>query len=309
MCGEQVEILLATYNGERFLRQQLDSLLDQTWENWHLTVSDDFSTDKTVRILETYIADYPDRITRVIPPKRFGNARDHFFWLMRQCGAEYILFCDQDDVWYPEKIGKTVSLLKNGAALYGNVMPLLAFTDQRVVRQDLSVIAESMMRYQGIDPAATDYRQLLFQNVVTGCTMGINQSLAQLARNIPDSSEAVMHDWWLALTASRFGKILYLNECTMDYRQHDSNSVGAKNVRSVWYLLYKLAHLRQFQKNVEDKKKQTRAFLRTFIRELEQEERIFLERYGAPCSPFFFKLSCLKWVRSTARKVGFMIRW
>ena len=82
-----VEILLAAYNGERFLREQLDSLLAQTWEQWHLTVSDDGSTDGTSAILDEYAARYPDRVRRVCHEGRFGNARDHFFWLMKECGA------------------------------------------------------------------------------------------------------------------------------------------------------------------------------------------------------------------------------
>ena len=106
-----VEILLAAYNGERFLREQLDSLLAQTWEQWHLTVSDDGSTDGTPAILDEYAARYPGRIRRVRHEGRFGNARDHFFWLMKECGASYMMFCDQDDVWHLDKVEKTMRAL------------------------------------------------------------------------------------------------------------------------------------------------------------------------------------------------------
>ena len=100
------EILMATYNGERFVRQQLDSLLAQDDDRWHLTVSDDGSTDSTPQILDEYAAAHPDKITRHISGKRFGNARDHFFHLMETCDAPYMLFSDQDDVWYPGKVRK-----------------------------------------------------------------------------------------------------------------------------------------------------------------------------------------------------------
>ena len=78
---------------------------------WHLTVSDDGSTDGTPAILDGYAARYPDRVRRVRHEGRFGNARDHFFWLMRECGATYMMFCDQDDVWHPDKVEKTMRTL------------------------------------------------------------------------------------------------------------------------------------------------------------------------------------------------------
>ena len=124
-----VEILLAAYNGERFLREQLDSLLAQTWEQWHLTVSDDGSTDGTSAILDGYAAQYPDRIRRVRHEGRFGNACDHFFWLMKECGASYMMFCDQDDVWHPDKVEKTMRALLEAEDEAGTDTPVLVFTD------------------------------------------------------------------------------------------------------------------------------------------------------------------------------------
>lgn len=95
---------MATYNEAAFLTAQLDSILAQDTDDWHLTVSDDGSTDATPEILEDYVRRFPEKITRVFSGNRFGNARDHFFWLMDQCKAEYMHFADQDDVWHPEKV-------------------------------------------------------------------------------------------------------------------------------------------------------------------------------------------------------------
>ena len=99
-----VEILLASYNGEAYIREQIDSILAQSDKRWHLTVSDDGSTDGTAKIIDEYVARYPERIVRYRSGIRFGNARDHFFHLMKMCDAPYMFFCDQDDVWYPQKI-------------------------------------------------------------------------------------------------------------------------------------------------------------------------------------------------------------
>ena len=163
-----VEILLAAYNGERFLRQQLDSLLAQTWVAWHLTVSDDGSTDATPAILDEYAARYPDRIRRVKHEGRFGNARDHFFWLMKECRATHMMFCDQDDVWHPDKVEKTMRALLEAEDEMGGDTPVLVFTDLTPVDEKLRPIASSLMKLQKQYTDVIDYRALLMQNVVTG---------------------------------------------------------------------------------------------------------------------------------------------
>ena len=190
-----VEILLAAYNGERFLREQLDSLLAQTWEQWHLTVSDDGSTDGTPAILDGYAAQYPDRIRRVRHEGRFGNARDHFFWLMKECGASYMMFCDQDDVWHPDKVEKTMRALLEAEDEAGTDTPVLVFTDLTPVDEKLRPIASSLMKMQKQYTDVIDYRALLMQNIVTGCATGINRALAQLAEQCTDTSQVIMHDW------------------------------------------------------------------------------------------------------------------
>ena len=102
MSTESVEILLAAYNGSKYIREQMDSILNQTDTRWHLTVSDDGSTDGTLSILDAYAAQFPEKISVYRSGIRFGNARDHFFHLMRRCTAPYILFSDEDDMWRPD---------------------------------------------------------------------------------------------------------------------------------------------------------------------------------------------------------------
>lgn len=282
------EILMATYNGERYVRQQLDSLLAQDDGRWHLTVSDDGSTDTTPQILDEYVQAHPDRITRHVSGRRFGNARDHFFHLMETCHAPFMLFCDQDDVWYPHKVRVTLDALIRTQAQCGEDVPVLVLTDQTPVNADLSPIAPSLMRYQQQDASVIDYRRILLQNIVTGCATGINRALAVRCAKLQNRADTIMHDWWAGAVAARFGRLVYLDESTMAYRQHGGNSVGAKNVGSLRHVVDKLAHLEALKKTILQKKRQALAFADTYQAELSEDELAFLRQLAKPHSGVLF---------------------
>lgn len=303
------EILMATYNGAPFLPAQLDSILAQDTENWHLTVSDDGSTDETPAILDDYVRRFPEKITRISSGRRFGNARDHFFWLMGQCKADHMYFCDQDDVWHPDKVRIMQQALERAEAQYGAGTPLLVFTDQAVVDENLREIAPSLMRLQRQEPQATDYRGLLFRNVVTGCTSAVNASLARLAGECEDSSETVMHDWWLGLTAARFGRLVYLDQPTIDYRQHDNNNVGAKRVASPKYIFSRFRDEPQLKKSIRGKKRQALCFAASYEKRLGAGEVEKLRQFGAEHSPLRLKLEYCRYISGAAWKLLFIVLW
>lgn len=173
-----MEILLANYNEEQYIKEKIDSILEQTEQNWHLMCSDDGSTDRTQEILDQYALQYPDKISRVHSGRRFGNARDHFFWLIEHCHAEYMMTCDQDDYWRPEKVRKTMERMYEAENEYGKDMPILVFTDQTPTDAHLKALAPLLMRYQNQFFEYFDYRSLLMQNVVTGGAMCFNRALA-----------------------------------------------------------------------------------------------------------------------------------
>lgn len=306
---ESVEILLATYNGAEYIGQQIDSILAQTNTKWHLTVSDDGSTDATADILEDYQAHYPNKICRVCSGKKFGNARDHFFWLLQNCDADYILFCDQDDVWKPDKVEKSVNAIKEMEAEHGKNHPVMAFTDLAVVDVHLNSIFESLMYIQQQDPNIRDYRQLLFKNVVNGNTQAINRSLRNRSLECVDFSGTMMHDWWIAITAARFGEIVYLPEQTVLYRQHGDNSVGANNAHTAWFYVHKLTHLSELQKNLTEKARQAGVFLKTFSECLDEEEREILKEYANRRMSLRKKWEYMQWLNSFTRKIGFFLIW
>lgn len=309
MSEPMAEILMPTYNGARFVGEQIDSLLAQTDGRWHLTVSDDGSSDGTPDILDDYARRYPEKISRVVSGQRFGNARDHFYWLMRQCGADYIMTCDQDDVWQADKVHLTIEALRTAEKEVGPETPVLVFTDSAPVDVNLNPISPSLMTMQRQNPRLTDYRNLLFQNIVTGGTMGLNRALKELATACDGLEKTIMHDWWMALVAARFGKMVYVDRATTLYRQHGDNSVGARDVRTLSYFVYKVTHLVEFQKTVVDKKRQAEVFTEAFSERLSEEEKRMLRDFSAPRSPFVIKCRYLKWIYTMPRKLGFMARW
>lgn len=289
MKAAAIEILLASYNGEAYIREQLDSILLQTNVHWHLTVSDDGSTDRTPEILDEYASRYPERIARVCSGKRFGNARDHFFWLIGQCRADYLFTCDQDDRWYGQKLEKLMDAFHSAERQCGSATPLLVFSDQTPTDGQLKPLAPSLMRYQNQFFEYFDYRSILLQNVVTGGAMGFNRALADLALQCADPTQTIMHDWWLAAVAARFGKIVYLDEPLSDYRQHGSNSVGAKNVRSAAHIGNRILHLESIRKNTAAKKEQAHLFAATYDALLKQEDQGFLVPFSKKKSgPLFY---------------------
>ncbi len=234
----EVTILLAAYNGGSYIRPMIDSILHQDQEGWKLILSDD--GNGTAQILQEYADRYPDKILHYVSGQRFGSAQKHFMHLLRTFGqdAPYSMFCDQDDVWHPDKVRKTLALMKQTEADPSE--PVMVHTDLRVVDGGLAEISPSFVSFSGIRGEDLALNQLLVQNVVTGCTMMVNRSLAKLAHRDVPGDAMLMHDWWLALLASCCGKAAFLPEATIDYRQHGNNTVGAKDSRSIAYILGKL---------------------------------------------------------------------
>ena len=304
---EPVEILMAVYNGEAYLREQLDSILGQSDGRWHLTASDDGSTDGSVGILDEYARRYPEKIARYASGRRFGSARDHFFHLMARCEADYMLFCDQDDVWYPDKLAKTREALLEAGAQYGPDMPILVFSDQTPTDAALRPLADSLMRYQKQYFETFDYRSILMQNVVTGGAMGVNRALARLGGRCANLNGVIMHDWWLAAVAARFGKIVYIDEPLGAYRQHGGNAVGAKGVDSASYILGRLSRLREVRAAILKKKAQAQAFETCFRERLGPEDFAFLRRFAKSHSGPVFFLEYRGLIHGRQRRAGMLL--
>ena len=255
-----VDILLATYNGAEYLCEQIDSILSQSFTDWRLIVSDDGSTDDTLRILNDYINKYPTKIRLVNEGEKVKSAKINFWSLLKYSDSEYIMFCDQDDVWLKHKIANTLETMKNAESKFGNI-PMLVHTDLKVINQEGQLINNSLYHMQLVDPHGfNNFKQLLTQNAVTGCTIMINNFLKDLL--IPIDGNVIMHDWWIALHAAYYGQIIYLEEADILYRQHQSNSVGAKSVDSMRYLVKKIINYDELHSNISATYKQAESFFK-----------------------------------------------
>ena len=307
MQSRRIEILMAAYNGAPYIGEQIDSILQQTDTNWHLTISDDGSTDGTDAIIDEYTRQYSDSVQRVCSGQRFGGAKAHFFWMTQQCEAEYIAYCDDDDTWKADKLEKLRNAMQDAESRLGSNTPILVFSDQTVTDEKLSVIAPSLMRYQKQYFEHFDYRSILLQNVVTGGAMMVNRALAKLALECADPSRVIMHDWWMAVVAARFGEIVYIDEPLGAYRQHGSNSVGAKNVGSLAHILHKLGHTREIERTLKDKKAQASVFMRTYAPKLEEADRAFLGQFARRRSGPVFYLKNRALVHGFFRLAGMIV--
>lgn len=227
LANPKVQVLLATYNGARFLREQIDSVLEQTYPWLEVLERDDGSTDDTMAILEEYARCVPERVSLLRDGERSGSAKGNFLRLLAASNAPYVCLCDQDDVWLPEKVSAGLEAMRRLEAEYGKDGPLLVFSDLRVVDERLRKLHPSLWRHEGLDPAAVHrLRSMLGQNVVTGCTAMLNRRLVELALQMPD--ETPMHDRWIGLLATALGHACYLSEPLVLYRQHGGNVVGAR---------------------------------------------------------------------------------
>lgn len=258
---DKIAILMSTYNGEKYICQQIDSILSQTCKDWELYIHDDGSTDNTIAAVESYVEKYPDKI-HLIDGKSTGGAKYNFFYLFGQVEAPYYMTCDQDDVWLDKKIELTYDkmlTIENKADV-----PCLVYTELRVVDSELNTIADTMSGYQSLDCHKRTINQFILQNSVTGCTMMINRALRDKMLHITDIDNTIMHDWWAALVAAQFGKTAFIDEPTILYRQHGDNSLGALGINKLSYIVRRVWQKKQIQESMRLGRLQAREFAKTY---------------------------------------------
>lgn len=274
----KIAILMATYNGEKYICQQIDSILSQTCREWELYIHDDGSTDNTIAVVESYVEKYPDKI-HLIDGKSTGGAKYNFFYLFSQVEAPYYMTCDQDDVWLEKKIELTYDKMqtiektakasleeigKNDGKELKTGIPCLVYTELRVVDSELNTIADTMSEYQSLDCHKRTINQFILQNSVTGCTMMVNRALRDKMLHITDIDNTIMHDWWAALVAAQFGKTAFIDEPTILYRQHGDNSLGALGINKLSYIVRRVWQKKQIQESMKLGRLQAREFAKTY---------------------------------------------
>ena len=257
-----ITILMAVWNGEKYLAAQLDSLFSQTVQDFCLYVSDDGSSDGTMDILEQYRCRHPDRMFVCRNATGRHGAMRNFFSLMTVRRDDYLMLCDQDDVWLEKKIELTYDKM---LAIEDKAdIPCLVYTELRVVDSELNTIADTMSEYQSLDCHKRTINQFILQNSVTGCTMMMNRALRDKMLHITNIDNTIMHDWWAALVAAQFGKTAFIDEPTILYRQHGDNSLGALGINRFSYIVRRVWQKKQIQESLRLGRLQAREFAKTY---------------------------------------------
>ena len=252
----KVQILLATYNGQKFLHEQLDSIINQEYKFWELLIHDDGSLDNTLNILNEYQNNYPGKIRLLIDQRIFSSASKNFFHLIKQRSSKADLYClcDQDDIWHKRKLkfiiekyitqeDKTPTLIHSDLSLIDSRGDLLEISHNKLIKYQKKFITKN---------------QALFYNPAPGCAMTIN---AALADKIYYCKHMVMHDWWILLSAINFNStIIYINLPLVKYRQHSGNVLGYKKINILILILKLLFKIPQYIKNVKKAYIQSKQF-------------------------------------------------
>lgn len=238
---KKIAILLATYNGEKHLREQIDSILNQTFKDFDLYIRDDASKDGTSKIIEEYRSKYPKKIFDISNGKSSGASQNNFLLLLKYVVGkyQYYMFCDQDDVWLPNKVEAEYNEIEK----YDNRKPILVHSDLYVVDSKLNIKADSFINYSKLSNMELNFNKLLMQNNVTGCTMIFNNALA---KKVNFKCNQLLHDHHIAILASSCGEIHLLRQPLVYYRQHGDNVVGAQK----FSLIHKKTDFSSYKKDI-----------------------------------------------------------
>ena len=283
---EQIDILLATYNGQKYLNEQLDSILNQTYNNFRLIISDDASSDDTKKILEEY-KKKDSRIEVYYHEENLGYVKN-FEFLLSKVENEIYALADQDDIWLQNKIENSVkSLNENNADLY--------FCDLLLINDEGKEIGNSFWKEKGFYKKVLkdkNYKGLLLNNYITGCTIVTKKKFLKDILPIPQNAKYMIHDYWIAIVTSQKGKIVYSKEPFIKYRQHEENQVGYKmkskelgsleEIRNM-FIDVKIEHFEIFNEHKElfdnNMQKQNEKALKYYER-LKQTKKINFRNWG-----------------------------
>ncbi len=217
-----VSIAMATYNGEKYLQEQLDSIYNQTYKNIEVIVTDDCSTDGTVEILERYAASHG--LKYYVNEWNLGFVKN-FERALSHCHGEYIALADQDDIWLSEKLETLMDKIGSNMMIH---------SDCAVIDGEGKIISPAWKRENGY---MIHTNNLLFKNVVTGCTVLLHKTLLRKALPFPEG--LTYHDWWLALCAAEGNKLVYTRDCLTYYREHAAQNTGSGDLGFVLKRVYR----------------------------------------------------------------------
>jgi glycosyltransferase involved in cell wall biosynthesis len=219
----KISVCMASYNGEKYIRQQIDSILPQLGESDELIISDDSSTDDTISVVKSI----NDNRIKLIKDQKFKSPVSNFENAIKNATGDFIFLCDQDDIWQPNKVESVLPFLKQ----YD-----LVVSDCKIVDGDLNIIEDSFFKKMH---SSTGFWKNFVKNRYLGCCMAFRKEVLDNA--LPFPPQIAMHDIWLGLCAELFGHPFFLNEPLVLYRRHGNNaSFGSE--KSKYTLMFKIKY-------------------------------------------------------------------
>lgn len=262
----KVQILLSTYNGERYLKEQIESLINQIGVDISILIRDDGSSDSTLQILN----EYSNRKNISVIYGRNIGVVNSFFELINKssCNVDYYALADQDDFWLPNKVLEATKTINEKKI--DSHTPLLYASKQTIVNNQMEKIGFS----KGYEKKLSSYNAVV-ENVVTGCTAVFNKKTKELLCT-KQTKDIIMHDWWLYLLVSSFGEVIFDNNSYIYYRQHQNNVVGYNNKG--------FSRIKKFYKRIKNGdfnkiNKQTALFYNIYMNELDDDFKSDLKKF------------------------------
>lgn len=202
----KVTVCMATYNGEKYIKKQLDSILSQLDKDDEVIISDDSSTDRTIEIIRSY----NDYRIKLYENQKYRSPIFNFENALKHATGDIIVLSDQDDIWKNDKIEKTRHYMQS----YD-----LVISDAEIIDKNDKIIHESFYK---INRSNKGLLINIIKNSYLGCTMAFNRKI--LEKSLPFPKDIPMHDWWIGLIGEIFGRVYFIEDKLVSYRRHDENA-------------------------------------------------------------------------------------
>lgn len=271
-----VDIVMATYNGERYIAKQIESIQNQSYKNWRLLISDDCSTDQTLKIVRDY-AENDHRVQIVSEGIKYGGAMANFMSAIKYSDATYFMFSDQDDIWNEDKIELSIRALIDLEDAWGSDSPSFVSSDLSIVDDDLNLIASSFMKYENFEINEDSLQRVLVENTAWGCTIAGNRKLRELLSLWRESDCPIMHDWLVNLICKACGHSAFIEKPTILYRQHAGQEAGAHKFSLISLLQnYQISKSREYWHGI---RLNAKVFLDIYSDQMPMEQRKTVEDF------------------------------
>ena len=274
----EIDILLAAYNGEKFISQQIDSILAQSFQDFRIIIRDDGSSDRTPEIIDSYAQKFPEKIIIIHDEAICKNPTKNFFQLLKYARANYVMLSDQDDYWLPYKLQITLDYMKQTEKINPG-LPVCVFTGLEKVDANLKTLDEFMAL--NIKQSDYNFKRLTGGNIASGCTEMLNR---ELYTNLGEYDERInLHDWWVVLYASACGVVCHVPMALILYRIHNDNCIGGKEINlftRLWLIVSSPLHkFKQSRKYFYDERDRLMLFRDRYADKIMPENLNYLDEY------------------------------